>query len=394
MTAAGRMTDIFFSYDFFPKVGGAHLWLYKVAYYWPKPTLILTTKDYEQLHEASFFDRQNHGSISQTIRLPFRLRSGGIDIDLLANSFLLFKFLRKFLISSDLTVHAVRVFPEAISLFLVKFLFGNKLRLIVYAHGEEYLVAKTSKQLKLLARLGLKYADLVIANSYFTKKLVEKFSPCSNIKVVHLGVDYNKFQRPLSDRQNTRAKWGFPENTVILVTIARMEPRKNQETVIRALKELRDEGLPLAYVLGGTGDKEEDLKRLVHNLKIDQAVRFLGYLSEEEKIQTFCAADIHIMPSIQVGPMIEGFGIVFMEAAAAGLPSIAGKVGGQPEAVLHGKTGLVVDGTNVIEVKNAIKKLVCDAELRKKMGDKAREHAKSHDWSVIVQNIWKIFMEF
>jgi len=384
------MTDIFFSYDFFPKVGGAHLWLYKVAYYWPRPTLVLTSEIPEQTKEASRFDTRNHGSIKQIYRLPFRLSSWGIDKNFFRNTFLLIKFLRNIIDPSGITIHVVKTIPEAANLLLAKFLWSKKLNLVIYAHGEEFLVAETSKQLKFLARLSLKYADLIIANSYSTKKLAEKFGSPRKIKVVHLGVDYHKFQRPLSERQNTRIKWGFPENTVILVTIARMEPRKNQETVIRALKELRNEGLPLACVLGGTGEKVKDLKQLVHNLKIEQAVRFLGYLSEEEKIKTFCAADIHIMPSIQVGPMIEGFGIVFMEAAAAGLPSIAGKVGGQPEAVLHGKTGLVVDGANIIEVKKAIKKLIINAELRKEMGNKAREWAKTHDWPTISQKIWKL----
>ena len=387
------MTDIFFTYDFFPKVGGAHFWLYKVAYNWPKPSMVLTAVDNEHFQEASFFDKQEHGSIRQIIRLPFRLRSGGIDRDLLPNSFLLFKFLRQFLISSNITVHAVRVFPEAATVLLAKLLWRRKLRLIIYVHGEEFLVAKTSKQLKFLTYLGLKYADLVIANSYSTKKLVKKFGGCTKLKVVHLGVDFNKFQRPLSERQNTRAKWNFFDDVVILVTIARMEPHKNHESVIRVLKELYDEGLTLAYVLGSTGEKEKDLKRLVHDLKLNEIVRFLGYLSEEEKIKTLCAADIHIMPSIQVGPMIEGFGIVFMEAAAAGLPSIAGKVGGQPEAVLHGKTGLIVDGTNLNEIKEAIKRLVTNAELRKEMGNKAREWARAHDWSIIAQKIWELQTE-
>ncbi len=384
------MTDIFFSYDFFPKVGGAHLLLYKVAYYWPRSTIVLTSEVPERPRETSRFDAQKHGSIKQINRLPFKLSSWGIDKNFFRNTFLLIKFLQKNISSSGLTIHVVKAIPEAANLLLAKFLWGKKLRLVIYAHGEEYLVAETSKQLKFLARLSLKYADLIIANSFSTKKLAEKFCSPTKIEVIHLGVDYHKFQRPLSERKNTRAKWGFPENTVILVTIARMEPRKNQETVIRALKELRDEGLPLAYVLGGTGEKEKDLKRLVHNLKLKDAVRFLGHLSEEEKIKTFCAADIHIMPSIQVGPMIEGFGIVFMEAAAAGLPSIAGKIGGQPEAVLHGKTGLIVDGTNINEVKEAIKKLVINAKLRKEMGNMAREWAKTHDWPTISQKIWEL----
>jgi phosphatidylinositol alpha-1,6-mannosyltransferase len=81
--------------------------------------------------------------------------------------------------------------------------------------------------------------------------------------------------------------------------------------------------------------------------------------------------------------MVEGFGIVFIEAAAAGVPSVAGNTGGQAEAVKHGETGLIVDGTSLVDVCEALATLARDPERRARMGAMAREWASQHDWARI-----------
>jgi phosphatidylinositol alpha-1,6-mannosyltransferase len=95
-------------------------------------------------------------------------------------------------------------------------------------------------------------------------------------------------------------------------------------------------------------------------------------------------ADIHIMPSITYGEVLEGFGIVFLEAAAAGIPSIAGNTGGQAEAVVDGRTGFVVDGTNVETIANAIRQLAENRQLRHEMGEYGRRWASAHEWQTLV----------
>lgn len=85
--------------------------------------------------------------------------------------------------------------------------------------------------------------------------------------------------------------------------------------------------------------------------------------------------------------MIEGFGIVFLEAAAAGIPSIAGNAGGQPEAVLHGCTGLVIDGANLAELKQAIRLLAEDVKLREYLGANGRKWAAENDWRSVAQKL-------
>ncbi len=501
-----KRADFFFTYDFFPKVGGAHLWLYKVACYWPRPAVIVTSgvssgrllrgfaprndndgeqprnetshpvtaskakqslgllrpltqprndndvygarndnevagprhdeeengprndsppRHCEEAREgrrSSLWDcfapdgarndnevagDRNNSSIChyeeaqsadevifpkehplEIIRFPFCVSSWGIDRNFFKNTYLLWQFFKK--IEKPITIHVVKAIPEAANLLWLKFLWKDKLKIVTYAHGEEFLVAKTSKELGWLTRQALRISDLVIANSFSTKRLASEFCDENKIHVVHLGVDFEQYQIPEEECQKYRQKWGFPENTVILLTVARMEPRKNQAAVIKTVAELRKEGLPLAYVIAGSGEEERKLKNMVQEYNLEPWVKFLGKISEEEKIKSFCAADIYVMPSIQVGPMIEGFGIVFMEAAAAGLPSIAGNIGGQPEAVRHEETGFVIDGNNLNELKEAIRRLAQDKNLRQKMGETARLWARKHDWSLVSRRVYEV----
>lgn len=110
-------------------------------------------------------------------------------------------------------------------------------------------------------------------------------------------------------------------------------------------------------MIGGAGLEKERLIAKVQELQLGDWIRFAGHVSDEERALNYAASDIHIMLSIKVGPMIEGFGVVFLEATAAGIPSICGNVGGQPVAVLDGQTGLVVDGRDLNELKVAIRRL-------------------------------------
>lgn len=378
------MYNFIFSLDFFPKFGGAHHWLYKVGKYWPEPTIVLTSYIDKLIKEQQNFDSQPHGSIIKIKRFPFKVNSLGIDGNFFRNFLILSNFLKRFPSTSPILFHAVKATPEGVILALLKILYKRRnIKIITYAHGEEFLIAQTSRQLKLLTKWAFRASDLVIANSFSTQKLAKLFCLDSKIKVVHLGVDFEDYQIPLKERLIWRKRWGFPTKNIILITVARMEPRKNHATVIKALAKLREKGLPIVYILIGDGEERKKLETLVKDLAVEPHIKFLGCVSEREKIKSLCASDIFIMPSIQLGPMIEGFGIVFMEAAAAGLPSIAGNVGGQPEAVVHGKTGLVVDGKNADKIANAIQFLVENPDIRKRMGEEAKEWAKKHDWSII-----------
>jgi phosphatidylinositol alpha-1,6-mannosyltransferase len=280
-----------------------------------------------------------------------------------------------------MTLHVLRAFPEGISAALRRRLAGRRTRLVIYAHGEEVLVARSSRQLRAAARFAWRSADLVIANSANTARLVREEAPGVNVQVIHPGVDCARAQRAIRELATLRGiTAGGASAPLQLATVARMEPRKNHEAVIRAVAALSAEGVALRYLCAGDGPERPRLQQLARELGIEALVRFPGAIDDTEKWRVFAACDVHVMPAIQVGSMIEGFGIVFMEAAAAGKPSICGRIGGQLEAVVDGSTGLAVDGGDPAQLATALRRLAADPALRARLGAAAQLRAALYDW--------------
>ena len=375
--------DIVISQDFFPIIGGAHLWLFEVYKRWPSPVVLLT-QDYTadpNLHLKQIqFDSSNYGPL-QILRKDIRIDNISLfDQSCLLRYAKVLSHLNRISASDRVTFHCLRSFPEAVAAVAYKKFYRRSSKVVTYAHGEELLVAHTSRQLKFLAKQVYSSSDLIIANSRSTCRLVRDICPEAKVLVIHPGVDADAFSISEEQRRTYRARWGWPDDAVVLVTISRMEPRKNHISVIRAVAALREEGLPLAYIIGGEGEEKDRLAAEVRQLNLTNCVRFAGRLSDQERTLMYCAADMHVLPSIKVGPMIEGFGIVFLEAAAAGIPSIAGNSGGQAEAVLNGRTGLVVDGADLTGLKQAIRLLAEDKKLRVGLGANGRKWATENDW--------------
>jgi len=375
--------DLVLTQDFFPRFGGAHMWLYEVYRRWPTPVTLLT-RSYDATpadrESQTRFDARDHGSL-RIVRADMTVD----DINLLsgasrkrfANSV---RQVRAIAGKERVTLHVLRAFPEGFTALLTKLRSPRKTKLIIYAHGEETLVARASGQLRLIAQLVYRFADLVIVNSQSTEALVKGLCPSARTVCIHPGVDASQFRASSETVDAFRAQWGWPSGTVIVSTIARMEPRKNQVAVLKAVSALRAKGVPLAYVCAGDGEERPKLEALARSLGIEAWVRFPGSVTDEQKVLTYAASDLYAMPSIRSGEMIEGFGIVFVEAAAAGIPSICGNVGGQSEAVIDGQTGIVVDGTDQAAVEAAMERLATNMSLREQMGAAGRMHAASLDW--------------
>jgi phosphatidyl-myo-inositol dimannoside synthase len=377
--------DIAVAYDCLPKIGGAHTWLYEVYRRWPSKVSFYTARpssDEAQAASERGFDAAGHGSL-EILRRGFPLDSMGLldptCLRQLANNV---RDIRR-VASGPVRIHSLRAFPEGFTSYAFARSTLRRTTLITYAHGEEILISRTSRQQAFMTKRVYAASDLIIVNSENTRRLVEEICPDARIACIHPGVDAASFKMPADDVATCREAWGWPSDTVVLCTVARMELRKNHAAVIRALATLRAEGVPVAYICGGDGAERSNLEALARERGVERWVRFVGAVSDREKRLIFAAADIHIMASIQVGPMIEGFGIVFVEAAAAGKPSICGRSGGQAEAVREGVTGLVVDGTNDGEVAASIRKLALDAGMRRSMGEAGLAWAARNDWAAV-----------
>src|SRR5262249_13231710 len=149
----------------------------------------------------------------------------------------------------------------------------------------------------------------------------------------------------------------------VIATIARLEPRKGVDAVIRALPELRQHHPNCIYAIAGAGEDRARLEELAASLGVRDATVFLGRGSEGLKAALLASCDVFAMPVRREGRSVEGFGISYSEAGWFGVPALAGRDGGAADAVLHGETGLVCDGSNQSEVTRSLLLLLGDEVL-------------------------------
>lgn len=254
-----------------------------------------------------------------------------------------------------------------VAAFLLKTLFG--IPYIVFVHGFDVYAPQKSKKTKGLMSLVLRNAACVIANSDFTKKLIKNIVQEEKVVVIHPAVDVSRFnQRGLSLKEK------FGKNKVIL-TVARLVESKGHESVIRAMVLVREQFPEFKYVVVGDGPLELFLRGLVKDLGLDNTVIFEKGITDEMLPAYYQACDIFVLASREIFERgeVEGFGIVFLEAAAASKAVIAGNTGGVPEAVIDGQTGILVDPLDIENMASSIVRLLQDEKTRETMGNKAKE---------------------
>ncbi|CAB4615478.1 unannotated protein [freshwater metagenome] len=211
--------------------------------------------------------------------------------------------------------------------------------------------------------------------------------------IVPPGVDTSRFV-PLSTQQriDARTKFGLNEDAEIVLGISRLVPRKGFDTLIRAIAQLAPHRPRLQLVIASTGRDEDRLKKIAHETKAP--VTFLGRVPHDDLPALYGCADVFSMMCRNRwgGLEQEGFGIVFVEAAACGVPQVAGQSGGAAEAVLDGVTGYVVENpTDVAGLAARIANILDDDELRRSMAIASRERAVSEfDYDVLATRLGEV----
>jgi len=155
---------------------------------------------------------------------------------------------------------------------------------------------------------------------------------------------------------------------------------------IRNLKEIYPD---IIYTCIGYGDEEENLKKLVIELKLENHVIFLKDIPNDLKNALVAKSNIFVMPSIIHKNSVEGFGIAYVEAAQYGIPSIGGKDGGASDAIIDKETGIICDGNNLEEIYSSID-LVLKNNSYKELGRKAKENSAKFEWNNIIKDYLKI----
>ncbi len=260
------------------------------------------------------------------------------------------------------------------------------LRQISLTHGHEVWWSKIFP-FSALMRVIAKNLDVITYLGEFTHTALKPILN-SRVRAVRIapGISIDHFtpgnkSEELLDQLNVRGK-------KVIVCVGRLVHRKGQDRLIEALPEVLREVPDATLLLVGEGPRRKALEELIKKHRVSESVRFVGRVRYAELPAYLRLGDIFAMPSRSrfFGLEVEGLGIVYLEASAAGLPVIGGASGGAPDAVLDGETGLVVDGRDPAAIAQAAIALLKNPEKSAAMGRRGREWAVEN-WS------WKLWGE-
>ena len=282
-------------------------------------------------------------------------------------------------------VHAGRVLPEGLVALAIARLTRHPL--VVYAHGEEITTWRQPAKFRVM-RYVYRHANLVIANSDFTAQQLHKLGVHPDrLALINPGVDTMRFRKglPFADLRGSVMK--RREQSLIL-SVGRLSRRKGFDQVIRALPLLAKQGVDAHCVIIGTGDDREHLWAIARDCGVADRVHLLGHVSADDLPRWYNAADVFAMPNHDIDGDTEGFGMVFVEAAACGKPSVAGIAGGTGAAVIDGVTGLRVDGASVEAVTGALARLLSDRQLAEHLGEQGWRRANAEfSWESVARRV-------
>jgi phosphatidylinositol alpha-1,6-mannosyltransferase len=268
-------------------------------------------------------------------------------------------------------VHCGRVLPEGFSAFLAQA--AGARPYACWVHGEELNYIDSSRELRHLARMVFSRTRAVFANSGNTAALLLQRGVRSHlIHVIRPGVDTERF-RPSIEGSDVLRRRLAGDAMLVCLSVGRLQRRKGHDLVLQAIAGLGSRREELRYVIVGDGEERARLEAMTHQLGLDAVVRFQGSVASDELPLYYAASDLFLLPNRVEARDFEGFGIVFLEAAASGVPVIAGRTGGVPEAVLDGHSGLLVSGEDAAELRHAMTILLENRDRRAAMGHCGRE---------------------
>ncbi|MFD8788545.1 glycosyltransferase family 4 protein [Kitasatospora sp. NPDC059599] len=254
-------------------------------------------------------------------------------------------------------------------------------RIVATTHGHEIWWARVPGTRRLLRRVGDGVDVVTYLGEYTRARIAPALGPHAGLSRLVPGVDPAAFRpEPTADRgRAVRDRYGLRGRRIVL-SVARLVPRKGQDMLIRSLPLIRRAVPEAALLIVGQGPDERRLRKLAARLPAGSVV-FVGGRSHAETPAYYAAADVFAMPcrTRRAGLEAEGLGIVYLEAAASGLPVVVGNSGGAPDAVLDGRTGTVVDGRDVQAVAGAVIRLLTTAEGAA-MGREGRRWA-AREWT-------------
>ena len=238
---------------------------------------------------------------------------------------------------------------------------------LIVVHGMDIRLAKNSVWKRWLVGVVLRGAKQVITNSKdLREEIVQSFSVTEAIVIYPC----------VPERQHAQSE--HDDTNVRLLTVSRLVDRKGHLRVLKALALLKDRGIEhFSYHIVGSGPAEEKIKKQIEGLRLKEIVTLSTNVSDQELETIYATSDVFVMPVVNDPIDKEGFGLVYLEAAQFGLPSIATKMSGVDEAVIDGETGMLVEDGNIEYLTDAILQLVQNESLRISLGLAAKERTET-----------------
>ncbi|MGQ9614330.1 glycosyltransferase family 4 protein [Chloroflexus sp.] len=223
-----------------------------------------------------------------------------------------------------------------------------------------------------LERMNARQSPLIITTSNYCRQSIHRHYgvPPERIRLVPEGIDLTQWPAPAAR-----------DGGQTILCVARQYPRKHIADLIRAFAQVRQRLPDARLVIIGDGPEHANLKTLAHTLGLGASCQLLGALPSDDEVRSwYYRADLFCLPSVQ-----EGFGIVFLEAMAAGLPIVATTAAAIPEVVPHGKAGLLVPPADVTALADALTTLLGDVSLRRRYGSFGRDYVAQFDWMRVAE---------
>jgi len=349
--------------EFPPQTGGVSNYLYNLVKYFPS-------------HEVVILAEKKGGLLSHTNYKIYRKKLLTTFKFIWPKWILLFFTAKKIIKKEEIEyIQVSHILPVGIVALMIKKYLG--LPYLVYTHGMDILLPQSSKRKTKLIKSILKNADLVIANSNFTRNELLKLGVTDRkITVVHPCaslVPKDVDPRRIDEAMN---KYKLKDKNILL-TVGHLISRKGHDMVINSLKKVIEKIPNTVYLIIGDGPNKQSLKNLAESLNISDKVIFLGNISNDDLQIFYRLCHIFIMPSREIKEKgdVEGFGLVFLEANLFEKPVIGGKSGGQIDAIENNYSGLLVNPIDENEIASAIIKLLENPDYAKQLGRQGRERA-------------------
>jgi phosphatidylinositol alpha-1,6-mannosyltransferase len=382
-------THLLLSYDFPPIGGGISRWMAELARRYPPGSLVVSTG---QNGPTAELDASFPNPIDRLSTPARRLRTiQGILLWSRRVAVLTRSHRAEFIWCGNIKPAA---YPARWTMERTGTPFG------ILLHGGDLLILQhqvhQSAMKRRTAAALLGSAAVLVANSAWTRERcltllgeLELDAPPDRVRVVPLGADQTFF-RPGLDPREVRARYGLGDGRWLL-SVARLTRHKGIDTALQALARLSPRFPQLRYAVVGSGEEHAALDAEARELGIADRVRFLTDVPDRDLPALYNCAEIYLGVSRLMEQRVEGFGISLAEAPACGVPVIAGRSGGIPEAVRDGETGLLVDAERVEDVSQAIVRLLEDGALRTRLGAAGRRAVETtYNWDRVTRDLRRI----